>query len=95
MAQQKQNLTSIHEDTDSIPGLGGLRIWHCRGLWCWSQMWLGSHIAVAVAQAGRYSCDSTPSLGTSICRGCGPKKAGKKPVLRHCLFHSYSLMNVF
>ena len=25
-----------------------------------------------------YSCDSTPSLGTSICRGYGPKKTKKK-----------------
>ena len=39
-------------------------------------MWLGSHVAVAVA--GSYSCDLTPSLGTSICCGCGPKKKKKK-----------------
>ena len=25
-----------------------------------------------------YSSDSTPSLGTSICRECGPKKTKKK-----------------
>ena len=37
-------------------------------------MWLGSHIAVAVAQASDYSSDLTPSLGTSMCGGCGPKK---------------------
>ena len=29
---------------------------------------------VAVVQAGRGSSDSTPSLGTSTCHGCGPKK---------------------
>ena len=29
VAQQKTNLTSIHEDTGWIPGLSGLRIWHC------------------------------------------------------------------
>ena len=28
--------------------------------------------------AGSCSSDSTPSLGSSICRGCGPKKKKKK-----------------
>ena len=41
-------------------------------------MWLGSGVAVAVVWAGSYSSDSTPSLGTSICRGCSPKKTKKK-----------------
>ena len=37
--------------------------------------------AVAVAEASRCSSDSTPSLGTSICRGCSPKKTqNKKPL---------------
>ena len=40
----EKNLTSIHEDIGSIPGLSGLRIWS----WCRSQMWLGSCFAVAV-----------------------------------------------
>ena len=39
-------------------------------------MRLGSHMAVAVA--GSYSSDSTPSLGTPICCECGPKKTKKK-----------------
>ena len=34
----------------------------------------GSGIAVAVAWASSCSSDSTPSLGISICHGCGPKK---------------------
>ena len=34
--------------------------------------------AVAVEQAGSYSSDSAPSLGTSIRHGCGPKKTKKK-----------------
>ena len=38
------------------------------------QTWLRSRIAVAVVQAGGYNSDSTPTLGTSICCGCGPKK---------------------
>ena len=37
-------------------------------------MWLGSGIAVAVVKASGYSSDLTPSLGTSICQGCSPKK---------------------
>ena len=42
--------TSIHEDAGSIPGLAlGLRIQHGCELWCGLQMWLGSHVAVAVA----------------------------------------------
>ena len=39
-------------------------------------MWLGYGIAEAVAR-GR-SSDLTPSLGTSIFPGCGPKKTKKK-----------------
>ena len=36
-------------------------------------MRLGSCIAVVVAQAGSCSSDLTPSLGISVCCGCGPK----------------------
>ena len=35
-------------------------------------------VAVAVVYAGSNSSDLTPSLGTSICYGHGPKKAKKK-----------------
>ena len=41
-------------------------------------MWLGSGIAVAVVLVGSYSSDSTPSLGTSLCHRCDPKKTEKK-----------------
>ena len=44
-----RNPTSIHEDAGLIPGLSGLRIQHCHKVWCRSQTWLGSGIAMAVA----------------------------------------------
>ena len=62
----------------SLALLGGLRIWPGCELWCRSQTQLGSHVAVAVVQAGNCSSDSTPSLGTSMCCRCGPKET-KKP----------------
>ena len=65
----EMNPASIHEDMGSIPGL--------TELWCRSQMQLRSLVAVAVVQAGSGSSDSIPSLGTSICHGCGPKKQNK------------------
>ena len=43
------NLTSIHEDAGSMPGLSGLGIQRCLELWCRLQMLLGSCIAEAVA----------------------------------------------
>ena len=59
-------------------------------------MWLGPRVAVALASAGGYSSDGTPSLGTSICRG--PKKDKKKKsraqhsgVLRFLVFCVYNL----
>ena len=55
--------------------LRGLRMWYCHELWCRSQMWLKSCIAVAVAKADSCGSDLTHSLGTSICRECSPKIA--------------------
>ena len=79
MAQQWQTqLVSMKTWVRSLAPLNGLRILHCHGLWCRSQAWLGSHIAVAVPQASGYSSDLTSSLGTSICCWCSPKKTKKK-----------------
>ena len=61
----------------SLALLTGLRIWHCRELWSRLQTWLGSCVAVAVVQAGGYSSDSTPSLGTFICHRKQPQKRQK------------------
>ena len=38
----------------------------------------GSRIAGAAVKAGSYSSDLTPSLGTSICYRCVPKKTKEK-----------------
>ena len=61
-----------------LASLSRLRIRRCRELGCRSQTRLGSRVALAVVQAGGYSSDSTPSLGTSIRHGCGPRKGKKK-----------------
>ena len=39
--------------------LSGLRIWLCHELWCRSQVWPGSHVAVAVTVAVAGSYNST------------------------------------
>ena len=75
--QRVKNRTSIHEDSGLIPGLAQwVMIRLCLGLWCRSQMQLGSRIAVAWASG--CSSDSASSLGTSIYCNCSPKKQKKK-----------------
>ena len=79
MAQRKRiHLVSMRMQAQSLPSLSGLRIGHCCELRCKSQTHLGSCVSVAVAQAGSCSSDSTPSLGTSVCCGGGPKKQNKQ-----------------
>ena len=41
-------------------------------------MQLRSDIAVALAQAGGYSSDWTPGLGTSMYHRCGPKRTKRQ-----------------
>ena len=65
----------------------GLRIWHCHELRHKSQMQLGSRTAVAVTLADSRSSDSPPSLGTSMCHGCGCKKTKKKHIYRQMVTH--------
>ena len=61
----------------SLASLCGLRIRGCHKLRCRSHSWLGSWVAVAVAVAGSCSSYSIPSLGTSTCHRCNPKKQNK------------------
>ena len=49
VAQQKQiRLGTIRWQVRFLASLSGLRIRHCRELWCGSHMWLRSGVAVAV-----------------------------------------------
>ena len=62
----------------SLASLSGLKIHSVAAMWCRSQRWLGSCVAVAVVQAGSYSSDSTPDLGNSVCCKYGPEKEKEK-----------------
>ena len=76
MAQQVINPTSIHKDMGSIPDLlSVLRIPCCCKVWHRSWMQPGSHVAVAVAEAGSCSSDLNPTNGAALNR---PKKKKKK-----------------
>ena len=78
VAQWKQIwLVSMRTQVWSLASPSGLRIQLCHELWCRSQMQLGFDVAMAAAWASGYSSDLTPSLETSICRKCCPKKTNK------------------
>ena len=76
--QKRIWLASMSMQVQFLASLSELRICRCYELWCRLQTSLRSGVSVAVAQASSCSSDSTPSLGTSVCRGCGPKRTKKQ-----------------
>ena len=75
----EMNLTSIHEDTGSIPGLTHWIKGPGIAMSCGVGHSLGSHLVLLWLCC---SLDWTPSLGTSICNGCGLKKGKIKKKLK-------------
>ena len=79
VVQQKRiRVGTMRLRRQSLASFSGLRIGHCRELWCRSKTQLGSCVAVAVTKASSCSSDLTPSLGTSICHECALKSKTKQ-----------------
>ena len=69
---------SMRIQVQSLASLSCWRIRHCCKLSCRSQAQFISCIAMTMVYSGSYSLDLTPSLRTSICCICGPKKTKPK-----------------
>ena len=68
-------LVSMRMWVPSLLSPQGLGVRCCCGLWCRLETWLGSCV-------GSCSSDLTPSLGTSTCCWCGPRKQKRKKKIR-------------
>ena len=77
-------LGTVQLQVRSLALLSGLRIRRCRELWYTLQTRLESHVASS------YSSNSTPSLGTSICHGFGPRNGRKTKKIKN--MHSWFTM---
>ena len=66
----------------SLASLSGLRIRRCHELWCKSHDAARIWCCCGCGVAAGHSSDRTPSLGTSMCCWCGPKKTKKKKAKR-------------
>ena len=77
-AVKRIQLGAMRLQVRSLALISGLGIRCCRELWCRSQMPLRSCVAVAVVSTGSCGSSWTPSLGSSICLGCRPKKQTNK-----------------
>ena len=75
------NTTRIHEDAGLTPGLvqcvKDMALLHCCELWCRSQTWLESHVAVAVAQASGYSFTKPLAWEPTYATGAALEKTRK------------------
>ena len=86
MAQRLVNLTSIHEDVGSIPGLSlsELKIQHSQELWYRSQMRLGSCVVwlwrrlAATVPVGPLAWEPPPAADAAI-KDKKDQKQNKKP----------------
>ena len=83
VAQWKQiRLGTMKLWVRSLASFSGLRILHCRELWCRLQTWLAWIWHCCGSWVGRQqqsnNSNSTPSLGTSICCRCDSKKTKDK-----------------
>ena len=75
VAQQVKNrLVSMRMQVRSLASFTGLRIQNCHKLQHRSQMRFRPSVAMDVMLAGSFSSVSSPSLATSVCCRCGPKK---------------------
>ena len=68
----------------ALASISGLRMRCGCELWCRSQTWPGSDVAVAIVKASCCSSGLTLSLATSIWRRCGPKKTRRKMAFWTC-----------
>ena len=78
-------MVSVRLQIWSLSLFSGLRIQHCRELWCVLQTGLGNHVAATVAQGGSCVSNMTHSLRTSMCHRCCLKKEKKKYKRSHGL----------